>query len=92
MTKPITGSNRFCCRKTIAAPVAEGHDAGLIDDCLGSMVMRFFRHLKKLLKEFLEFAWHNKAWWIVPIVIVLLLLTSFIFVSSSVAPFIYTLL
>ena len=53
--------------------------------------MRFLRHLKQLLREFLEFAWHNKAWWIVPIVLVLLILTSFIFVSGSVAPFIYTL-
>ena len=53
--------------------------------------MRFLRYLKRLLREFCEFAWHNKAWWIVPIVIVLLILTSFIFVSSSVAPFIYTL-
>ena len=57
----------------------------------GTHAMRLIRHLKNLLREFLEFAWHNKAWWIVPIVIVLLLLTSFIFVSSSVAPFIYTL-
>lgn len=53
--------------------------------------MRFLKHLKRLLVEFLEFAWHNKAWWIVPIVLVLLILTSFIFVSGSVAPFIYTL-
>ncbi len=53
--------------------------------------MRFLRYLKKLLGEFAQFAWQNKAWWIVPIVLVLLLLTSFIFVSGSVAPFIYTL-
>jgi hypothetical protein len=53
--------------------------------------MRQLRHLKRLLNEFFAFAWQNKAWWILPIVIVLLVLTSFIFVSSSVAPFIYTL-
>ncbi len=53
--------------------------------------MRFLRYLKRLLREFFQFAWHNKAWWIIPIVIVLLILTSFIFVSASVAPFIYTL-
>lgn len=53
--------------------------------------MRFLKHLFRLLKEFGEFAWHNKAWWIVPIVLVLLLLTVFIVAGSSVAPFIYTL-
>jgi len=53
--------------------------------------MRFLRHLSALLREFFEFAWHNKAWWIVPIVLVLLLLTVFIVTGSSVAPFIYTL-
>ena len=53
--------------------------------------MRFFRHLKRLLWEFVEFAWHNKAWWIVPIVVVLLAVTLFIFVSAGAAPFIYTI-
>jgi hypothetical protein len=45
----------------------------------------------RLMGEFFEFAWQNKAWWIVPIVIVLLLLTVFIVAGTSVAPFIYTL-
>jgi hypothetical protein len=49
------------------------------------------KYLGRLLKEFGEFAWQNKAWWIVPIVLVLLLLTAFIVVGSSAAPFIYTL-
>ncbi|MBU0679056.1 MAG: hypothetical protein KJ626_13175 [Verrucomicrobia bacterium] len=53
--------------------------------------MRFLRHLGRLLAEFFEFAWHNKAWWIVPIIIVLLLLTLLIATTTSVAPFIYTL-
>ncbi|MFN2165211.1 MAG: DUF5989 family protein [Anaerolineae bacterium] len=53
--------------------------------------MRFLKYLKRLLREFVEFAWENKAWWIVPIVLVLLILTAFIFASSRVAPFIYTL-
>ena len=48
-------------------------------------------YLGRLLKEFGEFAWHNKAWWIVPIVIMLLLLSVLIFAGSSAAPFIYTL-
>ena len=41
--------------------------------------------------EFCSFAWQNKAWWIIPIVLVLLLLTVFIITGTSVAPFIYTL-
>ncbi len=53
--------------------------------------MRFLRHLGQLLKEFGQFAWHNKAWWIIPIILVLLLLAAMIFVGQSAAPFIYTL-
>jgi hypothetical protein len=44
------------------------------------------------MREFFEFARENKAWWIVPIVLVLLLLCTFALVSGNVvAPFIYTL-
>lgn len=53
--------------------------------------MRMLKYLGSLLREFGEFAWQNKAWWIVPVVIILLLLSVLIFVGSSVAPFIYTL-
>ena len=53
--------------------------------------MRFFRHLGKLLMELMAFAWHNKAWWIVPIVAVLLLLALLIVAGQTTAPFIYTL-
>ena len=53
--------------------------------------MRFMRHLGRLLKEFGMFAWHNKAWWIVPMVVLLLLLALLIATGTSVAPFIYTL-
>jgi len=49
------------------------------------------KHAGRLLKDFVEFAWHNKAWWILPIVIILLLLSVLIFAGSSAAPFIYTL-
>jgi hypothetical protein len=52
--------------------------------------MRFLRHLVLLLKEFGLFAWHNKAWWIIPIVLILLLLGGLIFVTQSAAPFLYT--
>ncbi len=53
--------------------------------------MIFFKHLKKLLKEFAGFAWENKVWWIVPMVLVLLLLALLIVTSQTAAPFIYTL-
>ena len=53
--------------------------------------MRFLRHLVLLIKDFFGFAWHHKAWWIVPIVVVMLLLALFIFAGQTVAPFIYTL-
>jgi hypothetical protein len=53
--------------------------------------MRMLKYLGRLLGEFCEFAWKNKAWWVVPIVLVLLLLTVFIVAGTGVAPFIYTL-
>jgi len=53
--------------------------------------MRVVKYLGGLIREFFEFAWQNKAWWIIPIVLVLLLLTFFVVGTSSVAPFIYTL-
>ena len=53
--------------------------------------MRFLKHIARLLLEFGEFAWHNKAWWIVPVVLVLLLLGFLMVAGQSVAPFIYTL-
>ncbi len=36
--------------------------------------MRFLRHLFRLFGEFWGFAWREKAWWIIPVVIVLLVL------------------
>jgi len=53
--------------------------------------MRFLKHLGRLLKEFGGFAWNNKAWWILPVVLVLLLLGVLIVAGQTVAPFIYTL-
>lgn len=57
----------------------------------GFGIMRFLKHLLILLAEFGQFAWHNKAWWIVPIVLVFLLLAALLFIGQSSAPFIYTL-
>ena len=53
--------------------------------------MIFFKHLGRLLKEFAGFAWQNKVWWIVPMVLVLLLLALLIVTGQTAAPFIYTL-
>ena len=41
--------------------------------------------------QFLEFALHNKKWWLTPIVVLLLLATLLIVLGGSgVAPFIYS--
>lgn len=55
------------------------------------LYMIFFKHLGNLLKEFAGFAWKNKVWWIVPMVLVLLLLALLIVTGQTAAPFIYTL-
>ena len=46
---------------------------------------------RKLLGEFVRFARDNKAWWIVPLVVVLGLTAILIAAGSGAAPFIYTL-
>ena len=53
--------------------------------------MRFLKYLVRLLQEIAGFAWHNKAWWIVPVVLVLLLMAMLIVLGQTTAPFIYTL-
>jgi hypothetical protein len=53
--------------------------------------MKKLGHLGHLLAEVWAFAWQNKAWWLVPLVLVLLLLGVLIVTGQAVAPFIYTL-
>jgi len=48
-------------------------------------------YLGRFLREILDFARQNKAWWIVPTVLVLLVLGVLIFSGQAAAPFIYTL-
>ena len=48
-------------------------------------------NLGRLFREIFQFALQNKAWWIVPTVLILLLLGVLIFSGQAVAPFIYTL-
>ena len=46
-----------------------------------------------LMKEFFQFAWKEKKYWMIPMILVFLILGIFIFFfeSAAVAPFIYTL-
>lgn len=53
--------------------------------------MRFLRHLGSFLHELWAFARANKAWWIVPVVVMLLVITALIVTVSGVSPFIYSL-
>ena len=53
--------------------------------------MRFLAYLGRLLGEFFGFAWENKAWWIIPVVLMLLLMALLIATGTVSAPFIYTL-
>ena len=48
-------------------------------------------HAGGLMREIWRFAKQNKAWWIIPTVLVLLILTILVFSGQAVAPFIYTL-
>jgi hypothetical protein len=42
--------------------------------------------------EFLAFLRHNKKWWLLPIVLILLALSALLMLSgSAIAPFVYTL-
>ncbi len=53
--------------------------------------MNKFLHLGALLRELWLFAMQNKAWWIIPTVLILLVLGALIVSGQAVAPFIYTL-
>lgn len=45
-----------------------------------------------LLREYVDFLKHNKKWWLLPIILVVLALGALVFLSGSgAAPFIYTL-
>ena len=53
--------------------------------------MRALKNLFALLRELLAFAREHKAWWIVPVVVVLLFVGLFIVSVSAISPFIYSL-
>ena len=53
--------------------------------------MHHLRYLRHLLAELGRYAARNKAWWLVPLVLVLLVMGALIVAGTNVAPFIYTL-
>jgi hypothetical protein len=53
--------------------------------------MHFLKHLAALMAEFKAFAWQHKAWWVIPMVVVMFMLGLLIVVGQGAAPFIYTL-
>ncbi|MBI2118087.1 MAG: hypothetical protein HYT97_00495 [Elusimicrobia bacterium] len=59
-------------------------------------MIQFLKNLKsrsKIIKDFLNFLWERKLWWLIPMIITLLLIGFILIFSqgSAVAPFIYTL-
>ena len=54
-------------------------------------VIQRLRGLGSMMKEFTEFARANKAWWIVPVVLILLLVAGIISLGGGATPLIYTL-
>ena len=53
--------------------------------------MKRLRHVITLLRELGEFAAANKAWWLVPIAVILLGVAAIITLTGSATPLIYTL-
>ena len=49
---------------------------------------------QSLIREFFDFIVHNKAWWMTPIILILILMVAFIILveQSPVLPFIYTVI
>ncbi|HEX2854095.1 MAG TPA: DUF5989 family protein [Opitutaceae bacterium] len=53
--------------------------------------MRSLKNLGRLLGDLWAFAREHKAWWIVPLVVILLLAGVLIVSVSTISPFIYSL-
>ena len=53
--------------------------------------MRRLGYAGSMLGQLWDFAKHNKVYWIVPFVVILLLVIVLVVASQSTAPFIYTL-
>ncbi len=57
----------------------------------GQRNVRRLRRGAALMTEVLAYARVRRAWWIVPIAVILLLLSCLIFIAASVSPLIYTM-
>lgn len=53
--------------------------------------MRALRSLSRFLHELWAFAREHKAWWIIPVVLALLLVSLLLVSVSAISPFIYSL-
>jgi len=53
--------------------------------------MRSLQSLFRLLRELWGFARAHKAWWIIPVVVILLLISGLVIGVSTISPFIYSL-
>jgi len=53
--------------------------------------MRRLQNLLLLFRELWAFARAHKAWWIIPVVVILLLISVLIVGVSTISPFIYSL-
>ncbi len=53
--------------------------------------MRSLQNFARLLRELWAFAREHKAWWIVPVVAILLLAALLLVSVSTISPFIYSL-
>lgn len=63
-----------------------------MDDRPPSFAEQARKPQRGLLREFIDFALHNKKWWLTPILILVLLVSFLVVVGGSgAAPFIYSL-
>ncbi len=53
----------------------------------------WFAQIRSFLREFGQFLWARKLWWMVPMIVVFLVFGALVFLaqSSAVAPFIYVM-
>lgn len=79
------GAQEISCRRE---PLPTSHASPLRPHFSG---MSFLRHLTRLLRDVVGFARENKAWWIVPLMLLLLIVGGLIVGVSSISPFIYSL-
>ena len=53
--------------------------------------MRTVKYMGRLFGELFAYAWQNKAWWLIPLVLILVVFGVLIAIGQTSVPFIYTL-